>query len=477
MKKIVLIAIAVFFTSTFSYTQIGVDATKSHLISKKDNKPFFWLADTGWELFHRLNREEATHYLETRAKQKFNVVMAVALAELNGLEEPNAYGHLPFKDLETLEWAVTLGNDPNINGEYDYWDHMDFIIQEAARREIYIGLLPTWGDKVAYNWGEGPMIFNNNPGKAYEYTKKLTERYKDQWNIIWIVGGDRPVIYEREGKNHDDRPIWRAMAKAIEDTYGKNVFIAFHPETRQQTSVYLSDEEWLDMYTLQSGHSYRESTPWEKIINDMNKVPKRPVMDIEPCYEEHPVRIWDPVDKWTPEGQGYFDAYDVRVRIYRNVFAGAAGTAYGHHHVWQFVDTTKHTPINLGEKTMVGWQKAIASEGAGQMRHLKDLIYSRSFFNRVKDNSMIVSDQGSDYRDEILASRDKEGRHIMIHIPCNKPITIDFDQLKNGRKRVSWFNPATGKQKKVWKSFRNGTRTFTPPDTRQKDWVLIIDRK
>ena len=24
-----------------------------------DGKPFFWLGDTAWELFHRLNREEA----------------------------------------------------------------------------------------------------------------------------------------------------------------------------------------------------------------------------------------------------------------------------------------------------------------------------------------------------------------------------------------------------------------------------------
>ncbi len=119
MKKIVLIAIAVFFTSTFSYTQIGVDATKSHLISKKDNKPFFWLADTEWELFHRLDREEATHYLETRAKQKFNVVMAVALAELNGLEEPNAYGHHHvWQFVDTTKHApLNLGEKPWLDGK------------------------------------------------------------------------------------------------------------------------------------------------------------------------------------------------------------------------------------------------------------------------------------------------------------------------------------------------------------------------
>jgi hypothetical protein len=34
---------------------------------KEDGAPFFYLGDTAWELFHRLNREEADQYLENRA--------------------------------------------------------------------------------------------------------------------------------------------------------------------------------------------------------------------------------------------------------------------------------------------------------------------------------------------------------------------------------------------------------------------------
>ena len=49
---------------------------------KEDGSPFFWLADTAWELFHRLNREEADYYLTKRAEQKFTVIQAVALGRL-----------------------------------------------------------------------------------------------------------------------------------------------------------------------------------------------------------------------------------------------------------------------------------------------------------------------------------------------------------------------------------------------------------
>ena len=48
-----------------------------------EGQPFFWLADTAWELFHRLSIEESTAYLENRAAKWVNVVQAVALAEFD----------------------------------------------------------------------------------------------------------------------------------------------------------------------------------------------------------------------------------------------------------------------------------------------------------------------------------------------------------------------------------------------------------
>ena len=185
------------------------------------------MSDTGWELFHRITREDVITYLNNRKTQGFNVIQAVALAENNGLITPNRYGDVPFMNLDPTNWAITPGSNAANAGEYDYWDHMDFVINEAAKRKLYIGLLPTWGDKVAHMWGDGPVVFNEN--NAFEYAKNLAQPYRDQWNVIWILGGDRPGIYERNGRQYDDRPVWRAMAKGIELVYGKNAFITYHP--------------------------------------------------------------------------------------------------------------------------------------------------------------------------------------------------------------------------------------------------------
>ena len=56
---------------------------------EKDGKPFFYLGDTAWELFHRLNREDADRYLRDRAARGFTVIQAVAIAELDGHTDPN----------------------------------------------------------------------------------------------------------------------------------------------------------------------------------------------------------------------------------------------------------------------------------------------------------------------------------------------------------------------------------------------------
>ncbi|HMR82135.1 MAG TPA: DUF4038 domain-containing protein, partial [Niabella sp.] len=102
---------------------LKVSENKRYLVTE-DGKPFFWLGDTAWELFHRLDKKEADLYLENRAALGYTVIQAVALAELDGHTDPNPYGHLPLIDLDPARPAVKAGADN------DYWDHVDYIVQK-----------------------------------------------------------------------------------------------------------------------------------------------------------------------------------------------------------------------------------------------------------------------------------------------------------------------------------------------------------
>ncbi|MEJ7830261.1 MAG: DUF4038 domain-containing protein, partial [Segetibacter sp.] len=266
---------------SISTAQIKVSANHRYLTTK-DGKPFFWLGDTDWELFHRLTREEAEELLEVRRKQGFNVIQAVALAEENGIREPNRYGDLPLINEDPTKLATTPGADPNNKEQYDYWDHVDFIVSKAAEKGLYIGLLPTWGDKVAHLWGQGPIIFN--PQNAETYAAILAKRYSKKWNVVWILGGDRQVKYKSrkpgEDTTYNDLPVWQAMAKGIEDVLGKEAFISYHISGgASSTSQQIHTEEWLDINTFQSGHGSRETPAWDWVVRDLELNPQKPTLD------------------------------------------------------------------------------------------------------------------------------------------------------------------------------------------------------
>ena len=121
-----------------------------HFLATTDGKPFFYLGDTAWELFHRLNREESEHYLRNRADKQFTVVQAVVLAELDGLKTPNVYGQVPLVD-----------NDPAKPNE-EYFKHVDWVVDKADELGLTIGMLPTWGDKWHKPAGQGGIFTPEN---------------------------------------------------------------------------------------------------------------------------------------------------------------------------------------------------------------------------------------------------------------------------------------------------------------------------
>jgi hypothetical protein len=208
---------------------LQISANKRFLVST-DGKPFFYLGDTAWELFHRLNREEATLYLEDRARKGFTVIQAVALAELDGLNDPNPYGHRPLVENDPTRPDVKEGPDN------DYWDHVDFIVKKANSLGLYVGFLPTWGDKWHLRQGQTPIFTAEN---AAIYGEWLGRRYRDG-GLLWILGGDRLVA------NDLQREILRNMAAGIRKGDGGTHLVTFHPSGGAGSAEPFHSEEWLN---------------------------------------------------------------------------------------------------------------------------------------------------------------------------------------------------------------------------------------
>lgn len=444
-KFFLFLSCSLFLSPLIAQFPLKISENKRFL-EQSNGKPFFWLGDTAWELFHRLNREEAEYYLKHRSSQGFTLVQAVILAEFDGLQQPNAYGDLPLYQ-----------QDPTRPNEA-YFHHVDYIIDKAAELGMAVGLLPSWGDKVFKNtWGKGPEIFT--PDNARVYGRWLGTRYKTRSNIIWILGGDRNP---RPGSA--DAEIWRAMAAGIAEGLGgyDKALMSFHPQpNREGAGEWFFAEEWLDINMFQNGHC-RDNEHYEKIRLAYERKPVKPVIDGEPLYEDHPVCF-------NARDLGTSNAYDVRKYAYLDLFAGAFGHTYGCHDIWQFYAPGREA-VNGPN---VYWQAAMDLPGAGQMKHVRRLMESRPVLERVPDQSLLT-DAGTTAAERVQATRGKD--YVFVYSAAGKPFELRLGVISGAVLQAYWFNPRNGVAESAGTVPNKGVQQFKPPTSGYgNDWVLILD--
>ncbi|WP_321345862.1 glycoside hydrolase family 140 protein [uncultured Draconibacterium sp.] len=388
-------------------------SSDSNYIVTENNEPFFWLGGTAWELIHRLDKEEIDKYLTDRANKGFTIIQTVILAELDGLNTPNAYGNKPLLD-----------NDPTKLNE-QYFEHVDYVIEKANELGLYIALLPSWGDKFYKNWGIGPEIFT--PENAKVYGEILAKRYLKNSNLIWILGGDRAL----ENENHFE--IIRAMAMGIRQVDRKHL-ISFHPVGAKKATDFINDN-WLDFDMYQSGHS-RTAKEYAYVIESKKSSIRRPIINGEARYENIPDRFWE------EKSHGWLDDADVRVSAYWSIIAGAAGYTYGCNDIWQMYDASRVPTINA----RTDWQAALQLPGSSQLGYMRQL-FEKLPWQKMRLNQRLILNNNPENESYILSAIDLDKQVVIAYTPTGNPIKIDLSKIDSKRINAYWFNPRSGKIK------------------------------
>jgi len=432
---------------------IKVSANHRYFVTA-DGKPFFWLGDTGWMLFLKCTREEAVEYLDARNAQGFNVIQVMVLHELK--EDVNVYGDSALLNLDVSRPNTTTGNNYLNATKYDYWDHIEYIIDEAAKRNMYIALVPVWGGNV-----KNKLL---NKKQAMDYAIFLAERFKNKKNIIWVDGGDIKGSVERE--------VWDYLGKTLNE-FDTNHLITFHPRGRHTSSLWFHNEEWLDFNMFQSGHKdYSQDTTssdvfhfgednWRYVNNDYKLKPIKPTMDGEPSYENIPHGLHDSLQlRWK--------ASDLRRYAYWSVFAGGAGFTYGENAVMQF-----HSSTDAAGSYGVDhdWRTGLNAQGANQMQYLKKLLLSKKYLDRLPDQSLIA-DQGEKYN-YLAATRGKD--YAFIYTYTGRKILANLGKISGNKIKCSWYDPRNGQYTLIGTFTNKGSRLFIPPGKMKNgnDWMLV----
>lgn len=441
-----------------------------YFLETREGKPFFYLGDTGWELFHRLDRKEAEVYLETRKKQGFNVIQAVAIAELEGLSIRNAYHDLPLVlNSDGYEFDTTGGRSFEDSVAYDYWDHIAYIIGLAEQKGIYIALLPCWGEYVTPRFREKAIFGDTDQG--YRFGNFIGKKLKDYKNIIWVLGGDRLPNEKANGIE-----IWYAMAEGINDAVeGKTIFDnvsnfdatlmsyhCFYPSTN-----WFENSNWLDFSMWGSYHEKRDNDrAFEIPIYQYQLKNHIPTINGEPSYELGNIN-------YDAEGKfGSFDDFDVRQQAYWSVFAGCMGHTYGCGSVWQMYDSSK--PFSK-QKKLANWYDVLSINGANQMQYLKKLVEDKTNFSRRPAQEYLASNT-HDITGHLQAM--KGDSYLMVYTPTGKKIEVVVSKIKDWKLKTSWYNPRNGEYLKAEIEKENpNIYVFNPPgeESRGNDWVLILE--
>ena len=428
-------------------------AENRRFLMDENGNPFFWLGDTGWLLFSKLNREEAEKYLDDRKAKGYNVIQVMML---HTLEARNIYGDSALISKNVAKPFTTEGNNFNDSIQYDYWDHIDFVIDKAEEKGLYVGLVPVWGGNVTHG--------GVNNEDAAVYASWIATRYMNHQNIVWLNGGD--II------GSDSIRIWKTIGTAINATDTSHL-ITFHPRGRTTSSIWFHDEPWLDFNMFQSGHRRYDQDDsnlafgednWRYVEMDYSRMPVKPTIDGEPSYEGIPQGLHDTL-------QPYWNDSDVRRYAYWSVFAGGFGFTYGHSAVMQFYRPGDKAAAYGAKKY---WYEAIHDPGALQMQHLKNLIRAEPFFERIPDQSLISGENGEKY-DRLIATRGND--YAMIYTCTGRNIPVSMGIISGKKVRASWFSPIDGSVTQIGEFDNTGIQEFDPPGNPAvgNDWVLLLD--
>ena len=138
---------------------------------------------------------------------------------------------------------------------------------------------------------------------------------------------------------------------------------------------------------------------------------------------------------------------------------------YGHHSVWSM--TTEPSDYFI-----MDYRQALTRPGAAQMNYLRRLMESRPYFERIPDQSLIVTNyEGANH---VRATRGKA--YAFLYLPNGLPVKVKMGVISGETVIATWYDPRQGISHRIGELPNAGISEFVPPSSgRGNDWVLILD--
>ena len=374
--------------------------------------PFYFLADTQWELFRRHTLDQARVILENRKAKGFTVVM-VMLTGVGSGTNPNLEGHRPW-----------LNDNPATPNPL-YFTNVDAVVRLAQDNDIHllIGIYhQTYGSRMT--------VDNAKPWAAW-----VTSRYRDVPNVLW-------TIYPKGVES--SKAIISKLAEGIQEGDRGRHLVSMHPDPAPASSSFMHAEPWLGFNSIQVWN--RLDLVYPMALADYRLAPSKPVTMLEGVYERG-------------EEYGYpITPLLVRREAYYTCLAGGFH-GYGHNDSW---------------RVKARWREALDDPAAHQMTVLKQVFTSLpEWWTLVPDRSVIAGG-GNTTGDALnLGARSASGKWIVLYLAGQPDVSVNLAKLNSEAASAHWIDPVTGTSRLVGRFRAAGVRAFNRPADLQ-DAVLVV---
>lgn len=396
---------------------LKASADGRYLVDQK-GVPFFYHADTAWQITKRLKPAEVEEYLDKRKAQGFNVIHVHTFSkEVSPMT--NWDGQNPFDPPSDI-----------LKPNETYWQNVDSIIRTAEKRNLLVSMAAIW-----IRWGgrdEQGWRYQLDEQNARRFGEFLGKRYKPFKNLVWVLGGDANPI--------EDTKSIAELAAGIK-AHARHHLITVHNRPEYSSAAFFHAQPWLD---INMAYTYGEV--YIHVLGEWNRLPPvKPIVLGESGYEEE-----------SNDGRGG-SPWRLRRQAYETILSGAlGGHAFGHRNIWR-MDSR--------------WREALDSRGSKQMAHVKSFFASRPWHTLVPDQANKLLVEGRGYFGElnyVTAAVSEKHNFAIAYFPSNRTLTISREF-----KRARWYDPVSG-------AFREakGPKRFTPPKMNSgddPDFVLLLE--
>lgn len=374
------------------FSAIKLSSNKRYLITDK-NEPFFWLADTWWYgMTSRMPIPIFERLAKLRAKQGFNIIQIVI-------------GIPP----ETKHYDMPL-------------DHAYF---KKAEKKLNIlwknNLIPC----IVGGWGHHPDILGMP--QIISLWEEILKQVKNKPAVLCLCGEvdifpNTSRLFKKLLLKNRLRK-WGRVARFIKEQ-DRDHLLTVHIQSQTSARKLFGNPNWLDINSIQSGHSLDRAGFMGSVLNEESKK-NMPIINLEPWYEG----ILD-----------NFNDYYQRMAFWLCILSGAKGHSYGAHGIWQMSNNDNF----MGHWGKSDWKKSIDFPGAVQLGKSAKLLQNYDWW-RISPHLKIINPSWSNNKPYNPMAATIGDEHVFVYFP-NINLKQEFTVLLphgNVFFGISWINTRT----------------------------------